>query len=271
MKTLLKVLIALGVLLVVAALVAFLFLDGIVKAAIEKGGTYALGVETTVANADLDALGGDLKIGGLRIANPEGFEGEHFLAVGTGEMQLSLGSLREDTIEIPLLTMADLVVLLERKGDGSNYGTILDNLEKLQSEGEDEEAEPGDEKRFVIRKVEVRNVRVHASLSAIGGELTDVDVPIELIELEDVTSDGGSTMKQLVGILVEEILKAVLEKGAVGLPGDIVQGLTRSLGKLGGVGTDVLRGAAGEVQGAVERTLEGAGRALEGVLGGGKD
>ena len=267
MKTLLKVLAVVGILLVVAGLVAFLFLDSLVKTAIEKGGTYALGVETTVGDTDLDAFGGNLKFGGLRVANPEGFEGDHFLEVGRGEMALTLGSLREDTIEIPLLTMADLDVILERKGDGSNYGTILDNLEKLQSEGEDQDAEPGDEKRFVIRKIEVRNVRVHASLSAIGGELTDVDVPIELIELEDVTSDGGSTMKQLVGILVEEILKAVLEKGAVGLPGDIVQELTRALGQLGGVGTDALRGAAGEVQ----RTLEGAGRALEDILGDGKD
>ena len=65
MKLLLR-LVGLVVALVVLALVAaFVYLDVAAKAAIERGGTNALGVETTVDTADVKVLAGRFEMRGL--------------------------------------------------------------------------------------------------------------------------------------------------------------------------------------------------------------
>lgn len=64
----------------------------------------------------------------MRIANPEGFDGKPFLTLGEGSVDVSLGTLFEDVLEIPALTLSDLRGNLERRSGRANYEVILANL-----------------------------------------------------------------------------------------------------------------------------------------------
>ena len=74
-----KVVLFLGAFLVIAVVGVYLSLGSIVKTAVQKGGTHALGVETTLSSASVNLFGGDLGLNELAVRNPPGFEEEYFL------------------------------------------------------------------------------------------------------------------------------------------------------------------------------------------------
>src|SRR5262245_24327246 len=120
MKKLIKLVVALLVLIIGVAIVAFFLLDSLVKTAVEKGATYALGVQTTLGGAHVSIIGGSLSLSDLNVANPEGFKTNHFLDLGKGAVEVSVPSLRQDMIEIPLVELSAIDINLEKKDGKSN-------------------------------------------------------------------------------------------------------------------------------------------------------
>lgn len=267
-------------LLVVAGGVIFWRIDSLAKRGVESGGTYALGVPTTVRGVDVGLLRGTVELDGLKIANPAGFTTPTFLSMNDARTEVSLGTLRNDVIRIPVLRMEDIEVVLERNAAGAtNYQSILDNLEKLGGEKprEQPEGEPGAEKRLIINELVIRNVRVHADLvraqgvlGGAAGQLAKVTVPIDEIRLTDVGKTGegvggsGVTIGELAGLLVEAVLAAAVEKGGDILPAELLGDLRGRLGELGNL-PDVGREIMGQVQ-DLGKDLQGA-RTQEDVRG----
>jgi hypothetical protein len=273
------------VLLILGGGVVIYRLDALVRVGIEKAATYALGVETTVGEADLGLVRAELAMRNLVVRNPDGFRAAHFLQLDDASTALSIGSLRQPTVVVPHLTLDGLDMHLEKSGDQANYNVILNNLKRFET------TEPApDAKQFIIRQVKLTRVMVHTNLAPIGGEATMLDVPIDEIVLEDVGSENrGVVLAELTSVIVQAVLVAVVNKG-VNLPLDLVKDLTAGLGELsdledltegavtvagealmevGKVGEEALKGA-GDVG---EEVLKGAGEAVKGIgdlLGGQK-
>lgn len=271
MKKLIAKLVAVLVLIVIGVVVAGAFyINSIARKGIEAGSTYALGVPTTLGTANVGLMSGKFSMSGLNVANPQGgFTTPKFLELGEGNVAVSMGTLRSDTIELPTLTLSDITMNLERKGDLSNYKVILANLKRFES-GESKPAEPSAPgKKFVIRKLELRNINVHIDLVPEGGKLTQVDVPIDLIELKDVGS-GGKDVKisDLAGVILKTIITVAVQKGGDLIPGDISGELTKGLGELqnlGDQGITVLLGDGGVVKTLGKSAEEIGKQAGEGV------
>ncbi len=226
MKLIRRLAIILVVLVIVIVAGVFFYVDAIAKTAIEKGATYALGVKTTLQRANVGILSGDFKMSGLTVANPSGFDAAHFLKLGRGEVAVTLGSLRRDVVELPLLALDSLDLKLERKGGQSNYKVILDHLKQLESKGKQEpQAEPAkDGKQYVIREIVITNVNVEANLFGVGGQLDKVHVPIDEIRLTDVGSKGLTTA-QTTDLILKAVLAAVMKNS-----GDLPAELAKDLG-----------------------------------------
>ena len=265
----LVLLVALLVGLALAALVvAFYTIDTIAKRAIESGGTYALGVPTTVQSANVGIMTGTFGMSGLNVANPQGFSASPFLSLGDAGVAVTLSSLREPVVMLPRLSLDNLSVSLEKKGGSANYAVILDNLKKLGSGSSSKSS--GDGKKFIIKELSLRNINVGVDLiggpGAIG-DLTKIQLPISEIKLENVGQTGtgvggtGVTMEQLASIVVQAVLAAAAEKGGGILPAEILgelQGGLANLGQLDKLGMKVL---------ADPKVLEqlGAGKATEAI------
>lgn len=251
MKTLLKVLLVLVILVVVAAVGAGWWvvsnINDLAKRGIEEGGTYALGVTTQVDSVSMRPFRGEMGLKKLNVANPVGFSAPHFIRLDDGELGVTLGSLRDDVIEVPVLHLSGIDVNLERKDGQANYKQIIENLAKLK--GSSSQPRPaGAEKRFVIRDLKIEKINVHVDMlggaNPVGqvlGQAAKLNVPIEKIELTDVGRTGtgvkgtGVTGEELASIVIEAVLNAAAENGGGIIPADILNDLKGGLANLDGL------------------------------------
>lgn len=293
MKKILRLVLVLVILLIAAVGVGFLYIDSIAKHGIEKGGTYALGVQTTLDSADVGIFDGTFAMSGLKVANPTGFKSDAFMSLGEGGVSVSFGSLRQEVVELPTLTLSTLTVNLENKDGKANYQTIMDNLKRFES------TEPAEEgKRFVIREVLIRDVTINVEVLPLGGALSTVTVPIKEISMKNVGERGvgksGLTLGELAGLIVKTVFAAAIQNGKNLIPGDVLNGLGQGLKGLEGLGNvavsvggeamkqvdSLFKGAAGELNKVGEglkgvgeglgEGLKGVGDGLGGLLGGDK-
>lgn len=271
---------ALGLVLlfVLGVVVVFMSIDSIAKRAIEKGGTYALGTDTSVSSVSVGVFKGEFSLSSLKVANPtsgEKFASPHFLTLGKGATAVSLSTIRQPTVEIPTLTLNDIDAYIERKGSATNYGTILDHLKQVTG-GDKPAPAATDEKKFVIHELKLTNITIHVDVSAavlpgglgsVGdavGSMTKVTIPIEKIELKDVGKTGeglggsGVTMSQLSGIIVKAVLDAAARNGGGLIPGDLLGDLNGKLSSLTNLDT-LSKGGLAIVAGA-KGTIEEVGK-----------
>jgi hypothetical protein len=249
-------------LVIIVLVVAFVFIDSIAKTGIEKGATFALGVNTTLDKASVGILSGQFSMNGLKVDNPKGFDGK-FLDLGKGGVAVSLASLTSDTVVLPKLDLADMQLDLARNSSGANYKIIMDNLQRLESGSKPSEPATSGGKKFKISEISITNVNVHLDLVGGPGGLTKLDVPIQEIKLTNVGSDGsGVDMSKLTSIILEAVLKAAVDKGGNLIPSDIAGELQNGLSRLSGlsnVGVEAV-GKLGEkatkLGGQIEKDLQ---------------
>ncbi|MEZ6193562.1 MAG: AsmA family protein [Phycisphaerales bacterium] len=297
MKWIKRIVILLVLVVVVVAVIAVVMIDRIAKTGVEQGGTYAMGVTTKLNGIHIGLLSGSVSLDGLSVANPEGFKADHFLKLGDGSVEVSLGSLMGDKVEVPSLKLNHVDIALEKDKGKANYDVILENLAKVT--GSDAEPAPDEDegKKFVIKELVITDVNVKAEV--IGGLSVPVKVPE--IRLTDIgtDSDKGVLLKDLSGIIVTAILATVAEQAGDILPGDIGKGLqgglaavgdlgqfgvqvvgdvTAQAGEIVGAAADKVGEAAGQVGDKAKAVGDEAGKAVEklgeglgGLLGGKKD
>ena len=253
-------LVPLAVVLLVVVIGLFLFLDALAKAAVEHGGTSALGVETRLDSADIGVFSGEFRLRGLTVANPEGFEEEHFLALDEGYLELSLASLAGERIEAPLFELSGISIALERSLGGTNYGVILDHMGSPEGEPQGE-PDSGSGKAFVIDRIVIRAIEARVRLSA-AGIGTGATISIDEITIEDM-GEREYTIAELSSLVVRTILAAVLRSG--GLPSELGAGLESSLAGLGVV-TFQISGETVQLLEGSEAVIEEAGEILRGLF-----
>ncbi len=283
MKKLLKiaaiVLLPVVGLMVLAVVLAWVYVDRLAERGVERGATYALDVPTALASADIGLLSGNVSLSGLDVSNPEGFEAPHFLRLNEARVGVSLGSLMSNTVEVPSLVLEGIDVRLERTVDSANYRVIMDNLSRFES-GSKSEPEPGG-KKFVIRTIEIRNVTIHADVVPVGGalgEFAKTKVTVPEVVLRDVGSAGKPmSMAEIAAVVLKAILASAVEVGGGVLPEDVlgdIRGRLASLLGLEDMGVGGLEGLGeqaaellgipvdetiNEVTGTVEGAIEDAG------------
>ena len=280
MKKLIRFVGGLVVVLLVLAVGVVVYVDSIAKAAIERGATYALGVETTLGSADVKLLSGAFAMADLTVANPQGFESPYFTHLGQGDVKVAIKTLLQETVELPTLTLTNLDMHLEKKQGKANYDVILENLKRFESQENDQDDAEG--KKFIIKEVLIKNIMVHVQLLPLGGSLTKLDVPIDEIRLENVGSQTGRgvVMSELTGAIIKGVLIAIVRKGGGLIPDDILGDLGQGLGSLAEIGVDAVTGLGdliNDAGGGLDEVTEGLGDAIKsigdglgGLLGGQK-
>ena len=216
-----------------AIFVLLLFVDGIVRSGIERGATFALGVETTLDSASIKLFGGAFGLSGLAVANPPGFEGAFFLKLADARLDLEMATLREPTVRVPLFEIDGIEVDLDKRGRATNYGAILDNLARFESAEAPEPEDAGPGKRFIIEDVVIRNVLAHVRV--IGGDVPQIDVVVPEVRIDDLGGAGEPlTTAEITDVVVKAVLASIAKAGA-GLPGGVAGALSDGLGRLSSV------------------------------------
>ena len=283
---------ALGILIVLVLLLAvvWLSLDYIAKAGIEAGGTYALGVKTTVDSVNLGLLSGQAKVNGLTIGNPEGFKTPHLMKAGRIEVAVKTGSILGDTIQVDKFEIDGLDLNLEQKIGATNISALLDNIKKAtggDKPKDDKAPKESGGRKFKVDQIRITNVVAHVQVLPIGGSASTLEVKIPELVLSGVTQDnaGGVAVPELMKRLVPAILAAVVEKGKGVIPdadlkrlGNDVASTAQALGagagrlvqQIGGDAGKAIEGLGTGVQKVGESATKGVGDAIKGLFGGDK-
>ena len=277
-----KLLLGLVAVLLLAALAIALSIDRLAGAAIERSARAALGVDTHVGFVRLSLLAGEVKVSRLRIANPPGFPGEHFLTFQRFELKTDLATLRAPVVDVPRFLLEGIDVSLERQGERTNTDVILANLKRFES-GRSASPEPehkGPEQRFRVAQLAIRDVRAHVEWNSLASRASALDIHIDGVELAHPGGERGLTLPELSNLVVKAVLDSVRRSGKlpVEVANDLaggLRGLTRLPFTLTGDVLDEaakrLPGAAGDALGAVGGAVNELGNALDGVLGGKRD
>ncbi len=252
---------------------AFANLDGLIKTGIEKGGTYATGVPTTVEEVDLELFAGTMSMDSLVIGNPPNFSTPHFLSLGQSSVQLNTDSTSSDLILVSSVDFTDIELYLDKGNDPSNYNAILENLKRFES---DEQQAPADASgpKVVIDSLVLENIQVHvANMPGVSLLAGDVAVTIPRIELLNIGKDEPMGAGDVVNLVVKTVLSAAVEAGGGIIPGDVLGELTNGLSGLsslsdlgidsiGNVG-DVLGNAGQQAQEALDDIAKQGEEAVE--------
>ncbi|MBO6513771.1 MAG: hypothetical protein JJ974_07400 [Phycisphaerales bacterium] len=255
MKTFIKIAAVLIILVIIAFVALFAFglsqLDAIVKAGIERGGTYATETTTTVGDVSVK-LDGSFAMNEFKIANPTGFTSEHFFKLGETSVQLEPSSLASDVIAVPDITFKNIDIILDKGGDPSNYNTILNSLKRF--ENKDQKAAPDNAggKKVAIDSLTLENIDIRvANMPGVSLLTGDVAINIPSIELKDIGKDEPMTAAEITNLVIKTVLTAAVEAGGGIFPtdilGDLANGLT-DLSSLSDMGVTVLNDA-GELVG----------------------
>lgn len=280
------------VILLVLAVVGIFLLDGLLRRGVEFAGSAALGVPTTLQKAHISLLRGRLQMEQLIVGNPPGFQTPYFLALKGLDVQVTLGSLARDVVEIPHLTLSGLELYLEKDAQGrANYQTIFQGLKSSEAPPPQPQpsAKPG--KKFVIRELVLRDLTVHAHAIGPGGIIQPAPIRIDEIVLHDVGTAGDMRLIEVTGVVVKGVLASAVAVGAGVLPKDMLSELDQGLSQLQSLASAGVRvaGELGdriatmgrqaaqavekigkEVGQKLEKGAEQIGRGLEEILGGKK-
>jgi hypothetical protein len=208
-------------------------LDKIAKEAIERGGTYAMQVDTTVDSVDLQLTKGAATMTGLSVANPAGFGTDHFMSLGSTSASVEFESINTDTIIIPEIKLSGIDLILDQGGSPANYKQILNSLQRFESG--DKPAQPAGEggKNVIIRSLVIENVNVRmANVPGLSLAVGDVAVNVPLIELKNVGEKESMKPADVINLVVKTVLAAAVQAGGGIIPGDILGELTNGLGSL---------------------------------------
>jgi len=287
--------IALSLLTLVAAVAVAIvvYLDAIVGKAIETGCTRALGVEARVGWVRVGLVTGNFSVGRLRIANPPGFEADHFISFDKIHFEIPPDSFRQDTVVVPLLELDGVEVALETVGGKKNYEVILDNLRRFTKSGSaDPKAKApaaGDEvgaKALEIHEGVIRDIVATVDLGKVPGHADRMVVEIPEIRLKanEATGSAQVSVAEVTQVIVTAVLTGIAKKaptllaeglftGLVGLK-DITLALPDSMetgaSHVGGAALAIGSGAETTAKKAAEGA-KGAFKSLGALFGGGDD
>ncbi len=225
----LKIILLMILILVIIAVVAInLYANSAVKWGIETAGTKTLGVGVKLDNANLGILSGTLGLKKLIIDNPKDYQNPHLLELSDGNIQVRIGSLLSDVVEVKQIKLDGVDVVLEQKDvRGNNLQDILKNISKNLPKTEQPKES---EQKLHIETLEISNINV--KLLPIPGIVDSIPLSLETIKMTNLGSDNKLSTPRLVMVILVAISKGIAEEGAGVLPDDIIGPLNTTLSQL---------------------------------------
>ncbi|MCP3964971.1 MAG: hypothetical protein GY750_10785 [Lentisphaerae bacterium] len=235
------------IVLAVAVVVVFTYLDTIVAGGIRKFGSDALGTKVSVGNVYISILNGDLKISGLTIANPDGYLNPEAFKMGTLDVDMDINSIFSDTIIIKKIAISDMKIDYEPtiKG-GSNLKDLQNNVAKYAAKGKKakpevkEPAKPGEKapegkkKKVIIEEFVINDGTVQVSSKLLN---QSASVTLSKFEMEDIgkkNNDPVVVFNEVFTKLLEQISKDLSQAKISGLDlSSLEDGLLKNVGDNG--------------------------------------
>ncbi|MCW8835383.1 MAG: hypothetical protein OQJ99_03320, partial [Rhodospirillales bacterium] len=194
-------LIGAGVVIVaIAGAAYFLFssLDGLVKTAVEKGGSEVTRVAVSLNSAEIGLTEGTGMLSGLTVGNPSGFKTDNAFSLGQVSVKIDTATITSDPVVIKEVVIAAPQVTYELGASGSNIDAIKKNVEAFAAAhgGGQKSASSGEGPKIIIENLYIRDGKVKISAVPLGGKTMDAALPN--IHLKDIGKESkGATPAEI--------------------------------------------------------------------------
>ena len=221
--------ILIGVFVVLVLLV--IFRDFVIKHSVEKAGSLIVGTPIVCGHFS-SSLSGKVHIRDLTVGNPEGYHNPHAFKLGEVKVDLDVGTVFSEKIEVRDVYVEGVSIDYELKLGRSNLGEIQKNLERFTPADKDNpdsahEDDDTNQPQVVIRHLKIENTALTFSNAMLKSTMK---MPLPGLELENL-GDGkpiGETLNEFFGLIFTSINKAVT--GAGGVVVDAVGGAVSGIG-----------------------------------------
>ena len=209
-KKLVFVVLGLVVLILVGA---YIYRNILVEKAVEEASMFALGVRTDLGAASLEIGGGSLELDNFVVSNPTGFQGDHFMTMRRGMLDVETGSVLDDEIVIDSLIIEGVHLNLEQVDTRGNYKVLLDHINKHSFGGSSES-----EKTFRIGMAALRDISVTGRLS-IAGQEREKTFSLENFTLQNLGGADGADLTTITMTLMKSLIERAAKAGQGALTG----------------------------------------------------
>lgn len=280
------ILLAIVALVVIAVIIVYVNLNGIVRSTVEKQATASLNVPTTLKGATVSIFGGEVALNNFDVGSPQGFKAPALMSLGGLDVKVKLSELREDPLRVSRINITDPKMVIEMQGMDFNIKKFMDNLPA----GEEKPTDGKEPMKLIINDLKVEGAQVVfrpdvaavSALPGIGDALKGMKqeyvLSIPTLELSGIgTAEGnqnGAAIKEVVSLLVTSLASKAAQSDQ--LPPELrnvlslnVDDITKMLKEK--VGAEINK-QIGKVTEDLSKKVGGdVGKALEGVLKGSPD
>lgn len=257
-----KILLVTGAVILVLVVVLMLSLGQIIKTAVTTAGPKLAGVPIQLEKVVVNPLTGMVRIKGLVIGNPEGFNTPSAMELNDFKLKIKLSSLFSKAIVIQEILISGPQITYEKGLKSSNLSTLQENLAPKGAAAPKAEAAPAPEKKkgaakkVIIEDFQLNGAKVHVTITALGGKT--MTLPLPNIHMKDIgKNSGGASPAEVVSEVFNSITKAVTEAAT-----SVGDAAGKALKDVGGAATDAAKGAADAAKGAADSIKKGFGGLL---------
>ena len=183
-----------------------LYLDSIVKSAIQQYGPQILQVPVQVEDVSLSPFTGSGTVEKLTIGNPDGFESDYLISIGVLSIDMDITSLLSQHITIENLLLQNMHIIYERNSGTTNVVAF----EELISKTSPPNSETGTQAMTINRMV-IDDSRLTLQASLLGGKSIDVKIP--RTEREQISSEDN-TVAGVVNMALGPVLQSIKNAGS---------------------------------------------------------
>ncbi len=218
MKFLKYFLLTLLVIVVLAVLGVWLFLEPLVKTSVNKFGSQIVGTNVSLDGFKFSPFAGEVELKGLKVANPEGYKTENLLSLGRILVKVDVKSLMSDVIvvddisvnepkisyEMPDFTTSNVMQI--QQNVAKNTAPSADKAEAQEAETVKEETATAPSKKVVIKRVLVEGGALSA-LTPLQTNASALELNLPAVEITGIgESNNGENIKDTIVTIFNKIL-----------------------------------------------------------------
>jgi len=199
-----KIVVGIVILLMLLIGVSLLWMDDIVKTAINTVLPRVTKTEASIDSVSVRLLSGKVTLSGIKIANPRGFSNSDVFKLNKVYVKIQPDSIFKDVIIVDNIEVDGAEFLYEVNPYGTNIATLLDNINsfsKQAKQGNDvvnPSNDAGMDKNLFVKEFSFTNAKVSLAAGITKQEVaTELSIP--KMTLKNIgTQDKGATISEVV-------------------------------------------------------------------------
>lgn len=197
------------VLVIIAAVVGtYMYLDSIVKYAIETQGSKQMNLKTELDGASVGLLRGKVGLDELKVANPPGYTAPHLFTLGELDVNAPISQLRGNPKRVSNITIDKPKLVIERSSDGVfNFKKAIEQMPKAPTGPSEprapQEPKPAEEEmKLIIDELTIKDatvvIRPGLDIPGIAKEFT---VTVPTVSMKNIgnadNANNGAAMRDV--------------------------------------------------------------------------